>query len=201
MSGKVVLGTPENADKVQYQEYYATKVGAPLCHTLESTLESAVQLIGKGGFREGGEVFVPIHIWNTSSFQKWYKQLKLAGNSMKKARVAWIHRTKKRDTVEIDPLKTSLEIAQHVKRKLEMPEWTVFFWALHVEIFITKENRVKANEIVISRHDISSVLMYKKGNTLSDTEVVLVREFRSPVANETGYVWELPGLEIYLAKK
>ena len=56
-----------------------------------------------------------------------------------------------------------------------------------------KENRVKSNECVFSRYDISTVLLYRKRATLQDSQIIVVKEFRSPVSNTSGYVWELPG--------
>jgi 8-oxo-dGTP pyrophosphatase MutT (NUDIX family) len=69
----------------------------------------------------------------------------------------------------------------------------VFLWALHVDIFIGSENRHKVNEFVIARPDISTILMYRRRKPVADSEIVLIREFRSSVSNETGFVWELAG--------
>lgn len=41
------MGTTPDASKVQYQEYYAVKYHAPLLHTLQDTLEAALNMIGK----------------------------------------------------------------------------------------------------------------------------------------------------------
>ncbi|XRQ02716.1 nucleoside 2-deoxyribosyltransferase domain-containing protein [Actinomadura welshii] len=65
------------------------------------------------------------------------------------------------------------------------------FWALHVRVGVAGEDRVKANEIVIGRPGVSAVVLYRPGETLDDTEIVLVREFRAPGA--TGFVHGLPG--------
>lgn len=49
---------------------------------------------------------------------------------------------------------------------------------------------------MFSRRDVSCVLPYwldLESNQLLDTKVVLVKEFRSPVRNDQGYVFELPG--------
>jgi ADP-ribose pyrophosphatase YjhB (NUDIX family) len=64
-------------------------------------------------------------------------------------------------------------------------------WGLHVRMHVTAEDRTKENEVVIGRPDISAVVLYRRGATLDATEVVLVREFRSPCAD--GFVHELPG--------
>ncbi|WP_141576921.1 nucleoside 2-deoxyribosyltransferase domain-containing protein [Actinomadura sp. WMMA1423] len=62
-------------------------------------------------------------------------------------------------------------------------------WGLHVRVRVAAEDRVKDNEIVIGRPDVSAVVLYRPGATLDATEVVLVREFRSA----GGAVHELPG--------
>ncbi|MEV3919354.1 nucleoside 2-deoxyribosyltransferase domain-containing protein [Actinomadura coerulea] len=64
-------------------------------------------------------------------------------------------------------------------------------WGLHVRVRVAAEGRVKDNEIVIGRPDISAVVLYRPGATLDETQVVLVREFRS--AGADGAVHELPG--------
>lgn len=64
-------------------------------------------------------------------------------------------------------------------------------WGLHVRMDVASEGRVKDNEIVVGRPDVSAVVLYRPGETLDETEVVLVREFRSPCVN--GFVHELPG--------
>ena len=58
---------------------------------------------------------------------------------------------------------------------------------------MTSEERSKVNEFVLGRPDISTVVMFKRMPKLDDSVLVLVREFRSPVSNETGFVWEAPG--------
>ena len=169
-SGKVVFGAPDNAAKVRYQEYYAEKLKVPTANTLQDTVVSAITIIGDGALRTAGEREVPIHIWNTPHFQQWYNSLKQAGNRLDGARVKW--------TSRIGPQRDF-----------------IFLWVLHVNVHITRENRNKTNEVVIARPDIATIVMYKKskGLTWEDTDIILIREFRSPVATIDGYVWEVPG--------
>jgi 8-oxo-dGTP pyrophosphatase MutT (NUDIX family) len=63
----------------------------------------------------------------------------------------------------------------------------VFSWCLHVNVYIASEKRWKMNEYVLGRTDTVACVLYK------GDQVVLVREFRSPVRNEAGFVYELPG--------
>ena len=173
-SGKVVLGTPPDAQKVQYLQHMATKLKVANYSTLDATLEDAVKSIGEGSLRVGGEAQVPLLVWKHPTFQRWYKSQKDAGNRLDSARVLWNFRGfgPKRDKV--------------------------FFWTLHVKVWVTAEKRLKENEFILGRPDISSVaLLYRpeeEGSSyLWDTEVLLVKEFRSPARTRTGFISELPG--------
>ncbi len=54
--------------------------------------------------------------------------------------------------------------------------------------------RHKRNELVIGRPDVAStVVVHRCGASVWDAKLVLVREFRSAVANHTGAVLELAG--------
>ena len=167
-SGKAVFGAPKDAEKTSYQEYYAKKLKVPTADTLKETIENSLKMIGEGALRVGGETEVPLYIWKAPHFQKWYSAQKSAGNRLDGAKVEWVFR--------VGPDKKF-----------------IFVWALHVDIYIASENRHKINEIVISRPDISVTVMYKKGKSLNDTSVVLIREFRSPASTIDGFVWEAPG--------
>ena len=167
-SGKIVFGAPLGTPKVNYQRYYADKLSIPSHTTLEATLTSAIERLGQGALRSEGECQVPLHIWQTTSFQEWYQNLRDAGNRLDGARVEWVFR--------VGPKKNF-----------------VFCWILHVDIYIASEDRHKTNEVVIARPNIATVVAYRHGTTLLDTEVVLIKEFRSPVSNSRGFVYEVPG--------
>jgi ADP-ribose pyrophosphatase YjhB (NUDIX family) len=121
-----------------------------------------------GDRRRGGEREVPPEIWGTASFQRWYRAQRNAGNTLEGARLVW--------TSRVGP-----------------GPGAIFFWALHVRMRIAAENRIKDNEIVVSRPDVSAVALYRRGPSLDETTVVLVREFRSPASTPDGNVHELPG--------
>jgi 8-oxo-dGTP pyrophosphatase MutT (NUDIX family) len=116
----------------------------------------------------GGEQDVPPEIWRTPSFQRWYTAQRDAGNVLLGARPVW-------------------------KTTIDGESGTVFFWALHVRVHVVAEDRTKDNEIVISRPDVSVVVLYRPAPSLDETTVVFVREFRSPASTPDGYVHELPG--------
>lgn len=167
---KLVFGAPSWAVKVKYQKYYAEKFHIPTFDTLEETCRGALNKIGNtnGQLRTNGERSIPLHIWRTSSFQSWYQNLIAAGNRLDDARVVWVFR---------------------VGPKLQI----ILFWALHVDIYIAAEDRHKMNEVVIGRPDISTILLYERKEPILESRVVIVQEFRSPVSNPAGYVFELAG--------
>lgn len=174
-SGKCVLGFPREADKCRYLADDAHRLGIPLARTLGGVLMAAVDRLGDGEERTGGERLVPLHIWRLPHFQGWYKNLKKAGNRLDNARLLW-------------------EFRAGPDRAF------VFSYALHVSVWVDAEKRHKTNEFIIGRPDISSVVAYRRppghvrGMAPSpDTEVVLIREFRSPGRTSDGYVHELPG--------
>lgn len=167
-SGKAVFGAPDNAEKVDYQRYYAQKLSVPMSNTLGGTIKHSLEMVGEGGLRIGAEREVPLYIWKNESFQNWYRALKMAGNKLEGARVKWVCRVGKN-------------------------RQAIFCWALHVLVYIAEESRCKVNEIVISRPDIATIVMYRKDAILENSDIVLIKEFRSPVSNNSGFVWEVPG--------
>ena len=68
-TGKCVLGTPPGAEKVRYLQWMAAKNKVPNYSTLEATLQEAVDKLGEGAFRKGGDAQVPLHIWSHPTFQ------------------------------------------------------------------------------------------------------------------------------------
>ena len=166
-SGKAVFGCPEDAEKVTYLKYYADKYKIPVGETLTETLDLALDKLGNGAERSGGERYVPLHVWNTDSFQAWYKSQTKAGNRLDKARLLYTFRPGFKNFV--------------------------FLWILHVEVWIESEQRSKTNEFVLARTDISTVMLWHKTLPIEFSEVVLVKEFRSPARTDDGFIRELPG--------
>ena len=174
-SGKVVWGRPGGADSVRYQEHYAKLFGVSNGVTFEQTVDRALEMVGEGARREGGATQVPLYIWKKPEFQAWYKALKAAGNRLDGCRVSWAFRV---PPPAFDP---------------PGPPKGLFLYALHVNVHIGSENRNKTNEIVLFRPDISAVIMWAKGSPWTESQIVIVKEFRVPVRNEAGFVYELPG--------
>ena len=66
-----------------------------------------------------------------------------------------------------------------------------FLWVLAVQVWVAAENRIKSNEVLVSRPDLACVVAYYPAAKLADYQLVLVREFRA--SSLTGSVLELPG--------
>jgi len=166
-SGKVNLGYPVGAEKMRFLDRKAAKYNISINHTIEGVLQAAVNDLGEGAARVDGEVHVPLHIWNNQYFQAWYQSQVQAGNKLVRGKVLW-------------------SFIMPIAKKL-------FCWVYHAEIYITSEDRIKSNEFVFTRSDISTVVAFVRGKTLLDTKVLTVKEFRSPARTPDGFVHELPG--------
>jgi hypothetical protein len=171
-SGKVVIGRPSEAAHMGYLTYYARKYKVPLSSTLRDTLLNALSELTRlgEGKRTGGELSVPLCVWKHPSFQSWYKAQVGAGNRLEDSKVL--------ATFWVGP-----------ERKF------LFGFVLWADVYISAEDRHKTNEFFFARPDISTIVLHgpvHRGD-LGSTEIVLIREFRTPANNPTGFVWECPG--------
>lgn len=178
-SGKAVVGWPHEAVKMDVFGYQTNRYQVPVEHTLADTIETALDRIGEGAKRTGRQREVPLHIWRTQSFQAWLKAQEDAGNHLDGAKVEWVFRVGPKGNI-------------------------VFFWCLHVDVYIAAEDRHKTNEVVLSRPDISTIVAYCEPpihshgelcyiDRILDTKIAIIKEFRSPAATADGYIRELPG--------
>lgn len=173
-SGKVVAGAPKEAEKNRYLIDLAEKEKITWENKLDKVINNAIKLIGKGAERKGNECKVPLFIWNNEVFKNWYEKQISVGNELRNIKVNYVF----------------------IMPKMRL----LFLWLCSVEVFIKSENRVKNNEFVMSRTDMSSVVLYYKDkdyNNYLDTKIILVKEFRSPVLNSNEFVYELPGGSSY----
>jgi len=180
-TGKAILGYPEDATHMRYLDWHGQQEMVPVFHSLEETLDEALKRLDWGALRTGGEKDVPLYIWKTPSFQQWLKAQKGSGNRLDGAKVVWTFR---------------------VGKKKQM----VFFWALHVDVFIKAENRHKTNEVVLARTDISTIVAYCAPDMrfegripetsiryVLETPVAIIKEYRSPASTPDAYIREIPG--------
>jgi hypothetical protein len=163
-SGRVALGYPKETPKMGYFRTKAQWHRVPIAHSLEATISEALAKIGEGALREVGETCVPIDIWRTAIFQRWFTAQMKAGNRLLDANVLWTYRI------------------GHERERL-------FFWALETDMHVGAENRVFRHGIVIGRPDVSGTVLF--GPDLGfNTEVVLIREFRPAASTSDGFVHE-----------
>lgn len=172
-TGKAFLGFPEQAVHMKYLEHHGQNEGVPIFHDLRETLQAAIDYIGDGAERTGGEREVPLKVWQLDSFQTWIKAQQAAGNRLDGAKVLW--------TFRLGPKKDS-----------------IFAYAVHVNVYVSKEGRNKINEIIISRPDVATVVIYCRPNDsdmdkILDTKIAIIREFRSPASIDDCFVREIPG--------
>lgn len=170
-SGKVVFGAPVTASSVRYLQHYADKLRVPSAKTLDGTIDLALAMVGKGAARAGGECEVPLVLWRNAAFQSWLQAQRTAGNRLDGCDLMWSFR--------VGPQRGF-----------------TFAWTAHVNVFVGAEDRNKTNEFVFGRTDVSGVVMYRRhptevGYDLMQTQVVIVKEFRSPARTPDGFVWEL----------
>ena len=164
-SGKLFLGHADGS--------WAMPLAAPFPQlSAQPDLPGLMAAVGKmvkaGAERVGPEREVPLMIWRTPPWGLWYESQKAAGNRLDGAKVEW--------TFRVGPGGAF-----------------VLFWAIHADIHVAAENRNKSNEVVIARPDVCCTLAYVPGRSLIDTEIIVIKEFRSPCRNENGFVYELPG--------
>lgn len=172
----IIVGCTQKTVANEIFKYFADQNNIFVFPTLTESLVKAIEQIGKGAERKGGETKVPLHLWKQDHFQNWLKAQKRAGNRL--------------DDV------FSIALQFWVNPTLPL------YWGMHVNLFITAENRHKSNEIVVSRPDIKHVVAYYRPNDKNfwNIEVVLIREFRSTATTSDGFIREIPGGSSYKEK-
>jgi 8-oxo-dGTP pyrophosphatase MutT (NUDIX family) len=163
-SGKIIYGRPDNAEKCRYLDKRILEIKEKVFNQLDELIQYGISKLGIGATRIDGEVNVPLFIWESEQFQGWYSSVKNNGNKLVDAK-----------------------LLHHVK----FSNGYLFSFILWVNVWVNSEQRFKSNEFVFSRKDISVILPYYKEN--NETYFISVKEFRSPVRNNSGLVYELPG--------
>jgi hypothetical protein len=168
--GKIFVGAPKDADKTEYIQYKCKENKIDFFDNLNDEIDAILNYFNnyslEQSYRIDAEIYIPLNIWTLDSFQGWYKSQLDVGNELRFANL---------DYVFIMPK----------ARK-------VFLWILKVHMWVKSENRIKDNEFVLCRNDICSAMLYHLNDNILDTEIVLIKEFRSPVNNSESFVYELP---------
>ena len=148
----------------------AGRLRVPVARSVAEGVQLVLGIVRPGALRRLGERAVPLLLWRSPGFQSWYRALRRAGHRLDDAQLEWSYRSR---AAGRPPL----------------------LWALRPRVLVSGERRHKSGEVVIGRTDVSATVLYHlpaQADPL-DALVVLVREFRSAVRNETGFGWNLPG--------
>lgn len=165
---KLMIGSPDKAVANSYLKYLCNNEKDIFWYNnLEELLRDTVKSLNSV-FRKGIECKIPEHIYSSSQFQNWYQSMKNNNNEL----------------VDFEELYSWY-----------MPKAKKLFLSVFKpSVYIKEEDRIKSNEFVVARTDISHICAYyRPDNEILNSEIVLVKEFRSPVRNNKGYVYELPG--------
>lgn len=165
-TGKVVLCAAQDQQALRRA---AARLRVPTGLTPREAVAHLLPLLRPGVPRRGGERAVPLVLWRSPAFQRWYRALRAAGNELDDVEVEWIYRPR------------------------AGPGRPPLIWALRPRVWVRAERRHKAGEIVVGRAEVSATVLYRPAAQVLDTQVVLIREFRSAGTTADGYVWALPG--------
>jgi len=171
-SNKLFVGSPKDAPKNTYLQYIS-KDKYEWHDDLQSLLKDCVEYLSDGVYREGVETKIPKHIFDSSQFQKWYIPQKERGNYLTDFNIEY----------------------EFVMPKAKQLFMTIFKPSVYVKesAFGEKEDRIKDNEFVVARTDMSYICAYQKADNIMDSKIVLCEEFRTPVVNRHEMVFELVG--------
>lgn len=164
----IFYGRPDEAESCRYLDKRIEMQKKEFYNNIDDLINNILKYLGEGSERKDAETEVPLYIWKTPNFSSWYNNLKESGNSL---------------------LNFKLKDVVMIGRNKDI----VFYFNAHVNIWVEKEKRYKANENIFARTNISSIISYYEDPESLEKTVVLVKEFRSPVSNIEGFVFELPG--------
>lgn len=88
-SGRVVLGCPKSAIRMNYMKYRGRQFGVPFAGTLGKTLTNAIRLIGDGYPRFDAGRFFPSYVWARQAFQDWYRMRANSARKIISAKILW----------------------------------------------------------------------------------------------------------------
>jgi ADP-ribose pyrophosphatase YjhB (NUDIX family) len=167
-SGKISIGAPKDSAKNNYLKVTSEAEGLIWYEDLKECIINALTIIGDGSYRSYDDRYVPLNVWKHKTFQNWKQQL--ITNEL---------------NCSVNELKTEYVFIPKMGNK-------VFFYLMKADIKIGKENRNKDNEFIIGRPDLCTLVVHTKTENYKNMKFLLVKEFRSPVRNTSGYVYEFP---------
>jgi 8-oxo-dGTP pyrophosphatase MutT (NUDIX family) len=166
-TGKVLYGRPEGSHKNRYLDHLWKRATGEEPETdLEALLRTAAWLLGSGHERHGTDAYTPLNVYLHQGMSAWKAAKEAAGHKLLDIRPILLH--------PVPPAGS-----------------TPWLCAAQVVLDVAGEDRIKANELVISRPDASAVAAFHDGP--AGLRVVMVHEFRAAATTADGCVLELPG--------
>lgn len=170
-SGKCFIGAPYQPTDNDKNAYLQTLCDIQNLHwynDLNKLLSDTLEFIGEGSTRKGYERKIPLQIWEHDAFQHWKKAM------------------------EENDLNCKVQDVDVIYNVNAPESGKTFFWMIVPKIRVSGERRTKEFDCVIGRNEICSMCIYTNDTKLDDTEIVLIKEFRSSGRSSDGYVTELP---------
>ncbi|MFH8344362.1 nucleoside 2-deoxyribosyltransferase domain-containing protein [Streptomyces sp. NPDC018045] len=165
-SGRVVLGTPPEADRMEYLLHFAKELGVPVAHTIEDTARAALEMVGGGAPRQAGERAVPLLVWRSARFREWYAARTAVGDELLDARVEWYrHRPGARSddwSLSVSVRRAGTDAAVDGRLDAERPDTRAIL--LHGD---PDRARFRATTIVLAAHPATCMRLTDDGRALS----------------------------------
>jgi hypothetical protein len=87
--GRVVLCSPPTAQRNEYLLHFANALAVPVTDNLPDAVTQALRLAGPGTRRTGVERRIPLALWLSPDFQRWYGDLAVRGDALLAGRLLW----------------------------------------------------------------------------------------------------------------
>jgi len=76
--GRCVVGFPKDAPKTRYIEWLVKDAtNTAVYHSLLDVIQKSLTDINDGALRKGGDIYIPLKIWNHPAFMSWCKKGKI----------------------------------------------------------------------------------------------------------------------------
>jgi hypothetical protein len=87
--GRVVLCSPPTAQRNEYLLHFANALAVPVTDNLPDAVTEALRLAGPSTRRAGAERQIPLALWLSPEFQRWYNTLVVRGDTLLAGRLLW----------------------------------------------------------------------------------------------------------------
>jgi len=127
---------------------WARQHGVAVLPSLPDAVEAALARIGRGHNRTAGNRQVPLLVARSDAYSTWCWERLEAGSVLEEARVEWIHRAD------------------------EDADEGISWWVLRVRL--RHRDRSTSQDVVLAHPGLLSVVVYRRAEPWTDTQVVLV---------------------------